>query len=154
MRHVPPLDDIIERIDGKIRVRLTTIASIAERIGDENHPLQRMVKSACRQVCHIAEVARHRTHGHANGNGSLTQSVNHSLTVALEALRAVDRSVYGRRMPFHRFERSECEEIYAAVVAVSSIIEEAIPVALEHDASAWDTFFTAESSKAPEVVVV
>ena len=121
MRHVPSLDWFVRKLDGDVRHRIEKLyVSIASM--EQNDPRRPAVEDSARAVCRaldcLAEIARHTRQGHPpNDLGDrLAWSVNH----AVSCMSSLDAALFGRRCPFHTFERSKAEPVYGGLTAVLS----------------------------------
>lgn len=121
MRHVPSLEWLVRKVDGDVRQRVEKLyVSIATLHHDDPRraPVEEEARALCRALDRLGDTARHTRMNHPpNDLGDrLAWSVNH----AVSCLNALDPSLFGRRCPFHTFERSKSEPVYSATVAVLS----------------------------------
>ena len=119
MRHVPLLDTLVRKLDDDVRHRVEKLwVSIAMLSHDDPRrgPIEDHARALCRAIDRLAETARHtRMHQPPNDLGDrLIWSVNH----AISCLNSLDPALFGRRCPFHTFERSKAEPVYGAMVAM------------------------------------
>lgn len=118
MRHVPQADWILRKIDVEVRNRWTKLQQVIDGVGNDDvhaEPLSAAVKSLCRALERVADVARPGKHApHTN---DMTGAVVRALEHAVANLRHVDAQIFGRRMPFHTFERSNAEPLYGALLS-------------------------------------
>jgi hypothetical protein len=119
MRHVPPLEWLVRKLDGDLRHRIEKLwVSIAAIPHDDPRRavFDDHARALCRSIDRLAEVARHtRTSQPPNDLGDrLAASINH----AISSLNSLDPALFGRRCPFHTFERSRAEPVYSATVGV------------------------------------
>lgn len=126
MRHVPPIDQIVRRLDASVRGRLEKL-SIAYAALPRSHPDYQQVEAELRTVCRaierVGEVAR-PTKGTSHPPNDPLQRIGWSLSQALSALGSIDANLFGRRYPFQTFERSKAEPVLAALLVVLSHIED------------------------------
>lgn len=118
MRHIPPLTWIVEKLDGDLRRRIGVLWGPYADLpaSDPRHPaLEAEFRSLCRALDHIAETAR-RSRGHGHPPNDLGTRIGWSLDQAVTNLTSGDTDLFGRRMPFHAFERSNAEPLCAAVL--------------------------------------
>jgi hypothetical protein len=136
MRHVPSIEWIIWKLDQDVRARLGKLmASLSGLSSDDARraPVETELRSVCKAIDRLAEAAKH-----TRGNGipsELSNRIQWSLDHAVANLKNVDPTTFGRRYPFHLFEKSRSEPLYGALLAVLSAIDRAIPVARAADAS-------------------
>lgn len=119
MRHVPSLEWLVYKLDHDLRRRVEKLwVSIAAIAHDDPRraALDDHARALCRAIDRLAEVARHtRTNQPPNDLGDrLAWSINH----AVSCLNSLDPALFGRRCPFHTFERSKAEPVYSATVGV------------------------------------
>ena len=121
MRHVPTAAWIIQKLDGDLRRRIETLwrpyASLSHE--DERHaPLEQDFRALCKALDHLADVARrHRGQPHHPPH-DLGQRITWAVNHAVSNLQAMDADLYGRRLPFQTFERSNGEPLYGALLTV------------------------------------
>jgi len=115
MRHIPALSWMCDKLDGDLRRRIEKLCASLEShmtAGGENE-----VRMLCRALDRLADAAKHvRSNGH--GPSEASQKVRWSINHALSCLRLVDATTFGRREPFHHFEKSKAEPLYAAFLVV------------------------------------
>lgn len=125
MRHVPSLEWLVWKLDQDLRQRIDKLyVSIAAIPHDDPRrgPIDEHGRALCRAIDRLAETARHtRINQPPNDLGErLAWSINH----AISCLNSLDPSLFGRRYPFHTFERSKSEPLYGAMVAVMSHVRD------------------------------
>jgi hypothetical protein len=121
MRHVPSLEWLTSKLDGDVRRRVEKLyVSIASMNHDDPRrpAVDDSARALCRALDRLAETARHTRTGHPPQDlgDRMAWSVNH----AVSCLNSLDAALFGRRCPFHTFERSKSEPVYGATVAVLS----------------------------------
>jgi hypothetical protein len=119
MRHVPSLEWLVWKVDHDLRRRIEKLyVSIATLHHDDpRRPwIEEAGRALCRALDRLAETARHTRTNHPPSDlgDRLAWSVNH----AVSCIESLDPSLFGRRCPFHTFERSKSEPVYGAMVAV------------------------------------
>lgn len=125
MRHVPSLEWLVRKLDHDLRHRIETLcASMAALPHDDPRrgAIDDHARALCRAIDRLAETARHTRAGQAPNDlaDRLMWAVNH----AAASLNSLDPALFGRRCPFHTFERSKAEPIYGAMVAVISHVRD------------------------------
>jgi len=125
MRHVPSLEWFVRMLDHDLRHRIEKLcASMAALPHDDPRraPIEDHARALCRAIDRLAETARHtRMNQPPNDLGDrLSWAINH----AVSCLNALDPALFGRRCPFHTFERSKSEPLYGAMVAVISHVRD------------------------------
>jgi hypothetical protein len=119
MRHVPPIDWIIQKLDGDLRLRIDLLfKSFAALPPGDTHSsaLDAEFRGLCRAIDRIGETAKH-TRG-ITAPTDLRQRIEWSLSHTLTALQSLDANLFGRRYPFQTFERSKGEALYGALLTV------------------------------------
>jgi hypothetical protein len=130
MRHVPPLDWIVRKLDGDLRARIGKIVAVFTAMApdDPRHgAIESDLRLLCRAIDRLADAARHtRGQNHAPSDlpSRLTWSINHAVSV----LGGLDASLFGRRYPFQTHERSRSEPVYAALLVVIQAAERTLPL--------------------------
>jgi hypothetical protein len=129
MRHIPSVDWMIRKLDGDLRRRaeklLEPVVALApddpRRVAIEQD--LRALSSALDRVASVAKQGRHNGHVPADLQGRVGWGISHAVT----NLRTVDPELFGRRFPFHTFERSKAEPLYGAFLAVIQILNRIVP---------------------------
>jgi len=116
MRHVPPLEFLLDRVSGELRFRVDTLLNaVMQRASSLPTPIEEELRSLIRWLDRLGDVLRHhRTNGHES---DLRVRIDRAFQNATQALSSVDRSLFRRRSPFHLFERSRGEQAFAAILA-------------------------------------
>lgn len=125
MRHVPGVEWMIRKLDGELRRKVEKLLAPVQVL-PANDPLRATIERELRALCaaldRVAGVAKHtRQNGHAPGD--LSSRVGWAISHAVTNLRTVDPELFGRRFPFHTFERSKAEPLYGAFLTVIQIID-------------------------------
>ncbi len=120
MRHIPSLSWLCDKLDGDLRRRIEKLcAALEPRMTAEG---EAELRGVCRALDRLADASKHiRNNGHGPNDAlhKARWSVNH----ALSCLRLVDSSTFGRRAPFHHFEKSKSEAVYAAFLVMIHHVE-------------------------------
>lgn len=129
MRHTPPVEWMIQKIDVDLRRRIGLLHSSFAAMPPEDARkagLEAQFRSVCRALDRLSEIARH---GRAPGQtpAELAARIDTSLNSAVAALRSVDPTLFGRRYPFQTFERSKAEPLYGALLVVVDCVARLIP---------------------------
>ena len=120
MRHVPPISWMVKKLDGDLRRRIAALWSSYASLpfGDQRHAeMELELRALCKAIDRLADVARrHRPGQHppADLGSRITWAIDH----ALANLNSVDPQTFGRRYPFHTFERSNAEPLWGAMLTV------------------------------------
>ena len=144
MRHVPPIEFMLDRIEGDYARRLRILAETIEERQDapERAEAESQTLAACRWMIRAAECATH-SKLNAHPSGSLRYVVGEFVRVTVEALHRIDGELFRRRMPFHRFERSEGEAVYLSFTAISFHIQRAVETVSRFDPAIHEKLFGA-----------
>ena len=136
MRHVPSIEWITWKLDYDVRTRLgKLLTSFSALSSDDSRrgPIETELRNVCRAVDRLAEAAKHtRTNGLPT---ELSNRIQWSLDHAVANLKNVDPTTFGRRYPFHLFERSRSEPLYGALLSVLHSVDRAIPTVRAADPS-------------------
>ncbi len=135
MRHIPPVNWMIEKVDGDLRRRIEMEVSVFDSLAsaDPRHqPIDEALRGICDAFDDLAEAARH-ARGPLHPPAEIAHRIPWSINTALSALRSVDASMFGRRQPFHTFERSPAEAVYGALLVVIQQVERVVPLIREID---------------------
>lgn len=119
MRHIPPVEDLIRRLDLEVR---KTIRAIFERGSTEKPEVSAAVdahlKRLCRSIERVVEIARHGKPMHSPANADIRGRIESATANAVGALSALDRVHFTQRTPFNSFDRSRGEMLHSAVLIV------------------------------------
>jgi hypothetical protein len=119
MRHVPPIEWMIHKLDADVRRRIDLLWAPVSTMpnSDPRWPsVERAFRAFCRALDHLADVAKHIRNSHAPND--LAMHIPWALNHAASCLRTVDARTYGRRFPVQTHERSKAEPLYAALLVV------------------------------------
>ncbi len=120
MRHVPALSWLLEKIEGDLRPKLEKIWLPYSDLpaSDPSHaPIEAELRAFCRSLDRVADVAARRHRGNGHPPNDLRSRIDWSFSHAIASLTAADADLFGRRLPFQTFERSNAEPLWAALLA-------------------------------------
>jgi hypothetical protein len=134
MRHIPSADWIIGKIDGDLRRRIDVLCTSfgnLEPADTQRAAAEAELSAVCRALDRLADIAKHARHSPhpADVGTKVKEALNH----AVSSLRAMDPNLFGRRAPFHTFERSKSEPLVAALLIVIAAVQRATDVLRVHD---------------------
>jgi hypothetical protein len=134
MRHIPAAEWIAEKVDGDIRRRIdilcTSFGSLAQA-DPVRQAADAELTALCRSLDKLADLAKH---SRSNAHGAdIATKVREALAHAAANLRAMDANAFGRRAPFHAFERSKAEPLVAALLVVISCVNRVTTVLRQAD---------------------
>jgi hypothetical protein len=124
MRHIPVSDWMIRKLDGDIRRRTELLLDVLHTLpaDDPRHAdLEGPLRALCRSIDKLADAARHGRNSHAPNE--ITAHLRWSLEHAVANLRSLDGETFGRRAPFHHFDRSRAEVVHGALLCVFASLD-------------------------------
>lgn len=129
MRHIPPLEWMIDKLGSDLRRRVETFMTPLVPLASDD-PRRTSFENGLRLLCRLLDrladaVKPSRGNGHPPNN--LDGRFQWSIDRALASLRSLDPNLFGRRCPFQTFERSKAEPIYSAVVVIVAQIDRLVP---------------------------
>jgi hypothetical protein len=130
MRHIPVSDWMIRKLDGDVRRRTELLLDVLRTLpGDDprHADLEGPLRSLCRCIDRLADAVRHGRNNHAPNE--IAAHLRWSLEHAVANLRTLDMETFGRRAPFHHFDRSRAEAVYGALLCVFASLDRAVEVA-------------------------
>src|SRR5260221_901166 len=130
MRHIPSTEWMVRKLEGDVRKRIDLMLEVLTNLpGDDPRPvdLEAALRVLCRSIDRLAQAARHGRINHAPNE--MGAHLHWSLEHAAANLRGVDGETFGRRAPFHLFERSKSEPLYGAFLVVLAAIDRALTLA-------------------------
>lgn len=125
MRHIPPLDELIQRVDVRVRKIVDTLHAAAFHVDHRADPatlaeIEVQFERVIVWMDRLCEFARHSKRV-PQRDGSLISRLHHELDSAVAALKSLDATSFRRSASFHSFDKSSCEAIYATVLALGDI---------------------------------
>jgi len=125
MRHVPPLDELIHRVDVRLRKIVDTLHACAfdgDRSADPEaaREIREQFERVIVWMDRLCEFARHSKRQPLR-DGSLIARLHHELDSAVAALRSLDAASFRRSASYHSFDKSNAEAIYSTVLALGDI---------------------------------
>lgn len=135
MRHVPPVDWMIRKVDQDLRKRLAKLTTVFAGLAsaDPRHAaVESELRALCRSIECLADAAKPSRH--TQGASDLPSRIDALLTHAVSSLRSLEPTSFGRRYPSHTGERSKSEPVYAALLTVITRVEHLVPLMRAIDA--------------------
>lgn len=135
MRHLPPLDWIVRKLDGDVRRRINELyACFAALPNDHSRrpAIEEQLRCVCRALDRLADAARHARAAHTNAIGDRLQA---SLEHAVSAARSVDANLFGRRYPVQTHERSKAEPVVGGLLVTLCNVDKLVTLIREVDPS-------------------
>ncbi len=129
MRHIPTPEWMAQKVDGDVRSRINKMTAVFGDLASAD-PRYAEVETGLRALCtaieQLAAIAGGRRNG-AEPAAALAARIDAALTHAATSLRSLESTAFGRRHPYHWFDRSKAEPVYGALVAVICHIERLVP---------------------------
>ncbi len=136
MRHVPPLDWMIRKLDGDLRSRIAKMTAPFTSLAtaDPHYPaIETELRALCNAIDRVATTAGGRKPNDPAGT-PLPARIESAITAAAAALRGLETTAFGRRAPYHVFERSKSESVYGALLSVIAHTDRLVPLVRAIDA--------------------
>lgn len=123
---MPPLAEIVERVDTRLRTIATIVASAVESSGstalDETAATTELLGAAQRWLERLADHNRHFRRASVPHGAPLTSRLQNAFDNAAGALRGMDEKQFRRRSTLHSFDKSHAEGVFACVLALGDIL--------------------------------
>ncbi len=126
MRHVPSPEWMARKIETDLRKRIEMVMPVFVNLAgsDPRHAsLEGEFRSLAKALERLADTAKPiaRQNGH-----DLPSRIGTLLTMAAANIHSLEPTAFGRRNPYHAFDRSKAEPLYAALLAVFCHIDRVI----------------------------
>jgi hypothetical protein len=139
MRHVPTLEWVVWKLDSDVRDRVAKLMSAFSPLpGDD--PRRARIEAEMKPVCKALDrlsaatrVSRTESTPAPHASRPIENRIQWALDHAVGTLKGVDVSTFGRRYPFHMYERSQAESIYGSLLAVMNSVDRLLPLIREVD---------------------
>lgn len=121
MRHVPPVEWIVRKLDVDLRRRIDILfAAFAALTLDDSRrsKIESEFRSLCRAIDRLADVAKYSRGNDSHAPSDLGPRISWAITHAVANLNSLDANLFGRRYPFQTLERSKAETLVAALLVV------------------------------------
>jgi hypothetical protein len=129
MRHIPSVEWMVWKLDYDLRRRIDKLlVPFAALSQDDPHygAIEAELRGLCRAIDRFHDTVRHTRGNHAPHD--LSHHISWSISQAASALHSLDATLFGRRYPYHTFERSKGETIYGALMVVLEHINRVTPL--------------------------
>lgn len=133
MRHIPTLAQIVQKLDGDLRRRIEKLWLPYSDLpaSDPRHPaMEAEFRALCRAIDRVGAIARHHR-GHPHPPNDLGSRMSWTISQTVASLNAADADTFGKRFPYHTFERSNSEPLWAAMLAVIGHVQKLVPMIRE-----------------------
>lgn len=125
------------KVEGDIRKRVETLLSLFTDLAstDPRHAaLDGEFRSLCRALERLIDCAK--PHARHNGhNSDLPIKIDALLKECAAALHSLEPTAFGRRNPYHLFDRSKGELVYGALLSVIAHVNSLLTLARTIDPS-------------------
>ena len=135
MRHVPAVGWMAQKLDGDLRQRIEKLHAVYATLpaADPRHgTIEQALRALCRVIDRVADIAK-RPRGNAHPPADLANRLSWAVSHAVNNLKEADVDTFGRRFPFHTFERSNAEPLWAAMLSVIDHVHRLVPLIREID---------------------
>lgn len=122
MRHVMTAEWMVRKLDDDLRRRLDVVLAPLADLGSgdpRRESADGALVSLARSLERLCEAAKPHS-GTPHPPHDPVARVRAALNNAVSASRGVDASSFGRRAPFHNFDRSKSEPVYGCMLSVLS----------------------------------
>jgi hypothetical protein len=121
MRHVPTAEWMARKVDNDLRRRIEKLKASFSNLssGDPRYPgVDNAFRGLCKALERLCEAAKARHNGTNHHNSDVHSRLETLLANSVAALRALEPTAFGRRYPYHFFDKSKAEPVYGALLAV------------------------------------
>jgi hypothetical protein len=112
MRHIPPVEWIVNKLDRDLRRRINILLSVPL-----NEATEAEAKTLCRAIDRLADAAKY-SRAAVQPPQEMAARIDFAITHAVSSLNSLDANLFGRRYPFQTHERSKGELVYGALLVV------------------------------------
>jgi hypothetical protein len=145
MMHVPPLPDIVERVDVRLRTIASIVASSVES-GRSSSPsdaaaADELLISVVRWLDRLADHNRHFRRSVNSPEGPVSARLQIAFDNAVGALRGLDEKQFRKRANLHSFDKSHAEGVFGCVLAIGDLVFRAAEVASTFDRAVFSKIF-------------
>lgn len=120
MRHIPLVSWMIQKLDTDVRRRFELFHTAFSELpqGDPRRErIEAELRGLCRSIDRVADVAK-RPRGQSHPPADIAPRISWAINHAIGNLQSVDPETFGKRHPFHTFERGNSEPLTAAMLQV------------------------------------
>jgi hypothetical protein len=138
MRHVPPVEWIVRKLDVDLRRRIDLASAVFAAVSVDDPRRAKMeseLRALCRTIDRLADAGKHTRTTDQHPPSDLGGRISSAVTHAVSNLNSLDPNLFGRRYPFQTFERSRAEAVMAALLVVICALTRVASLAREIDPS-------------------
>jgi hypothetical protein len=138
MRHVPPVEWIVRKLDGDLRRRIDIACAVFAVMSFDDARKPRMeseLRALSRAIDRLADSGRHIRTIDQRPSSDVGSRISSAIAHAVTNLNSLDANLFGRRYPFQTFERSRAEAVAAALMVVTCAVTRTLAVARDIDPS-------------------
>lgn len=140
MRHIPPADELRDRVGKLYRHRVMLAIAILERL-PEGDPVREDLEEGLSEVAtwleRVTDAAKKNKHPQARDAAFPLTRVRAALDAATDALGRLEGDQFRRRAPFHQFETSGAESIRSCVLAAGDALKRLLETLQDADPDIW-----------------
>lgn len=140
MRHIPPAEELRDRVGKLFRHRTMLAIAILERL-PEGDPVREDLEEGLSEVAswleRVTDAARRTRQPQAHDTVAPMTRVRGALDAATEALSRLEGDQFRRRAPFHQFETSGAESIRSCVLAAGYALNRLLETLQDADPDIW-----------------
>jgi hypothetical protein len=145
MMHVPPLAEVVERVDARLRTIAAIVASAVDA-GRTTAPKEaaeaaELLKSAVRWLDRLSDHNRHYRRVPAASDSTIATRLQVAFDNAVGALRGLDEKQFRRRATLHSFDKSHGEGVFGCVLAVGDVLYRAADKATAIDRDLYSKIY-------------
>jgi hypothetical protein len=121
MRHIPPLDWMIRKVDVELRETIHKLATAVSATDPRYSTIDSELRAVGGAIDRLADVSKATRY--TSNASDLAARLDAALTHAVGCLRALESTPFGKRYPFHTGERSKSEPVYSSLLALMYHVE-------------------------------
>jgi hypothetical protein len=118
---------MVRKLDDDLRKRIEKLIAVYSGlpVADPHHgTIDSELRGVSKAIDRLIDAVKPSRH---NGNGGdIASRLSSQLSQAVSSLRSLESTPFGRRNPFHMFDRSKAEPVYAALLTVMNHVERVV----------------------------
>jgi hypothetical protein len=145
MRHVPALNELVERVDVRLRTIATIVAASVEG-GRGTSPAgaaaaEEHLTGVIRWLDRLADHNRHYRRGVNSPEAPISARIQIAFDNAVGALKGLDDKLFRKRANLHSFDKSHAEGVFGCILAVGDLVFRAAEVTSTFDRALFGTIY-------------